>query len=206
MSFDAWLVFALFWGVFVTTPGPNAVNCITNGMTIGFRRGLIGVLAILTQATLFLVLSAFGVTALIATSETAFTVAKLIGAGFLIYLGVRGWVMAKTPVKVADRPAKSVYFRALAIATINPKSVAGYLAAFSQFVQPNVPIWEQMVVIVPTALTLTAISYTTFTALGAGIGRAALGAVFNVWVRRVMAVCFIIYGVALGSSQVPERM
>jgi homoserine/homoserine lactone efflux protein len=63
-----------------------------------------------------------------------------------------------------------------------------------------------MVVIVPTALTLTAISYTTFTALGAGIGRAALGAVFNVWVRRVMAVCFIIYGVALGSSQVPERM
>ena len=36
MSFEAWSVFALFWVVFVTTPGPNAVNCIGNGMTLGF--------------------------------------------------------------------------------------------------------------------------------------------------------------------------
>lgn len=205
MSFEAWVIFALFWVVFVTTPGPNAVNCITNGMTLGFRRSMIGVLAILTQATLFLVLSAFGVTALIATSETAFTVAKYIGAAFLIYLGIRGWITAKTPPKVDERPARSIYLRALAIATINPKSVAGYLAAFSQFVQPGVPIWEQMVVIVPTALTLTALSYTGFTALGAGIGKAALGAVFNAWFRRFMSVCFVIYGFLLGSTSLPGR-
>ncbi len=206
MSFEAWVIFALFWVVFVTTPGPNAVNCITNGMVLGFRRSLVGVLAILTQATLFLLLSAFGVTALIATSETAFAVAKYIGAGFLIYLGIRGWIMAKTPPKVDERPAANIYFRALAIATINPKSVAGYLAAFSQFVQPDVPIWGQMGVIMPTALTLTALSYLGFTALGAGIGRAAIGAVFNVWVRRVMAVCFIIYGALLGSTSIPGRV
>lgn len=205
MALDDWIVFALFWLVFVTTPGPNAVNCITNGMTIGFRRAMIGVLAILTQATLFLLLSAAGVTALIAASPTAFAIAKLTGAAFLIYLGIRGWIMAKTPVKIDARPASSVYFRALAIATINPKSVAGYLAAFSQFVQPDVPIWGQMLVIMPTALTLTALSYTGFTALGAGIGRAALGAVFNVWVRRVMAVCFVIYGILLGAASTPGR-
>ena len=131
--------------------------------------------------------------------------AKLLGAGFLIYLGIRGWITARTQVTLEARPAQSVYLRAFAIATINPKSVAGYLAAFSQFVQPDVPIQEQMVVIVPTALTLTAISYTGFTALGAGLGRAALGAVFNVWVRRIMAVCFIIYGLLLGSAATPAR-
>ncbi|MGJ8626999.1 MAG: LysE family translocator [Sulfitobacter sp.] len=205
MTFDAWIIFTLFWLVFVTTPGPNAVNCITNGMTIGFRRAMVGVLAILTQALLFLLLSAVGITALITASPTAFAVAKFIGAGFLIYLGVRGWINAKRPVKIDERPASSVYLRAFAIATINPKSVAGYLAAFSQFVQPDVPIWDQMLVIMPTALTLTALSYTGFTALGAGIGRAALGAVFNAWVRRVMGVCFIIYGVLLGTSSTPGR-
>ena len=205
MSFEAWTVFALFWVVFVTTPGPNAVNCINNGMTLGMRRAMVGVLAILTQASLFLLLSALGVTALIAASPAAFTVAKLLGAGFLIYLGIRGWITARTQVTLEARPAQSVYLRAFAIATINPKSVAGYLAAFSQFVQPDVPIQEQMVVIVPTALTLTAISYTGFTALGAGLGRAALGAVFNVWVRRIMAVCFIIYGLLLGSAATPSR-
>ena len=161
-------------------------------------------LAILTQATLFLFLSALGITALIAASPTGFMIAKMIGAGFLIYLGIRGWIMAKTPVRVDERPTRHIYLHAFAIATINPKSVAGYLAAFSQFVQPDVPIQQQMVVILPTALTITALSYTGFTALGAGLGKAALGAVFNTWFRRLMAVCFIIYGVLLGASSTPD--
>ena len=204
MSLDAWIIFALFWVVFVTTPGPNHLNCIRTGMTHGFRRGLWGVAAILTQATLFLTLSAAGITALIAASPLAFTVAKLIGAGVLIWLGLRGWIMARRPVR-ADKPGLpgSIYWRAFAIATINPKSVAGYLAAFSQFVQPDVPIWSQMWVIFPTALTITALSYTGFTALGAGLGRAALGAVFNIWLRRTMAACFVIYGLILGTTATP---
>ncbi len=205
MSFEAWSVFALFWVVFVTTPGPNAVNCINNGMTFGFKRSMVGVLAILTQAAAFLLLSAAGVTALITASPTAFTAAKFLGAAFLIYLGVRGWVQAKRPVTIVEAPAKSIYLRALTVASINPKSVAGYLAAFSQFVQPDVAIWDQMVVIFPTALVLTALSYTGFTALGAGLGRAALGVVFNVWVRRIMGACFIVYGVLLGSAATPVR-
>ena len=204
MSWDGWVIFALFWLVFVITPGPNAVNCITNGMTIGFRRGLWAVLAILTQASLFLTLSAAGITALIVASPFAFQVAKLAGAGFLIYLGLRGWIMARRIVTV-DAPQGSVYWRAFAIATINPKSVAGYLAAFSQFVQPDVAIGQQMWVIFPTALSLTCLSYVTYTALGAGLGRAALGAVFNVWLRRGLALCFIIYGVLLGSAATPGR-
>lgn len=206
MTFEGWIVFALFWVVFVTTPGPNAVNCISNGMTIGFRRALIGVLAILTQASLFLLLSAFGITALIAASPDAFWVAKLVGAGFLVYLGVRGWLNATKPPKTVSASQHSIYLRALAIATINPKSVAGYLAAFSQFVQPDVPVWDQMWVIVPTALTITALSYIGFTALGAGLGKAALGAVFNIWVRRLMAACFIVYGVLLGTATTPGRV
>mgnify|MGYP001799304151 CR=1 FL=1 len=157
MSVEGWIIFALFWVVFVTTPGPNAVNCITNGMTLGFRRSVPGILAILTQATLFLVLSAAGITALIAASPALFFVAKLIGAGFLIYLGVRGWLMARTPPAVTTQSGQSIYVRALAIATINPKSVAGYLAAFSQFVQPEVPVRDQKWLIMPTALTITAL-------------------------------------------------
>ena len=121
----------------------------------------------------------------------------------LIWLGLRGWMVARRPVTADMPPAGSIYWRAFAIATINPKSVAGYLAAFSQFVQPDVPIWTQMWVIFPTALTITALSYTGFTALGAGLGRAALGAVFNIWLRRALASCFIVYGVLLGSATIP---
>ena len=204
MSFQAWTVFALVWVVFVVTPGPNAVNCIANGMAHGFRHAFWGVLAILTQATLFLLLSALGVTALIATSPNLFLVAKLVGAGFLVFLGGRGWIRAGRPVTADPSPRSMIYVRALAIATINAKSVAGYLAAFSQFVQPDVPIWGQMTVILPTALTITALSYSGYTAIGAWTGRQAFGAVMNIWFRRIMSLCFILYGLILGVSAVPK--
>ena len=158
MSWEAWIIFASFWVLFVTTPGPNAVNCISVAMAYGFRRALICVAGILTQATLFLTLSAFGVTALIAASPLAFLVLKWIGAGFLIYLGIRGWRRAGQPVEAPEPDASQLYFRAFMVATINPKSVAGYLAAFSQFVQPDVPLLLQMWVIMPTALGLTTLS------------------------------------------------
>ncbi len=203
MSFEAWTVFALFWVVFVTSPGPNAVNCISNGMQHGFVRSLWGVAAILSQSLIFQALSAAGITALVAASPTAFLVAKLVGAGFLIFTGLRAWMRAGRPMEPVHASGGSIYGRAFAIATINPKSVAGYLAAFSQFVQADVPIGDQMWVIVPTALTITAASYCMYTALGAGVGRAALGAVANLWVRRVMAACFIIYGILLGSTSMP---
>ena len=130
MSFEAWTIFALFWVVFVTTPGPNAVNCISNGMMLSLPKAMLGVLAILTQATLFLLLSALGVTALIAAAPLWFFVAKIIGAGFLILMGLRSWRNATKPAPAVERPARHVYLHALAVATINPKSVAGYLAAF----------------------------------------------------------------------------
>lgn len=205
MSFEGWTIFALFWVIFVTTPGPNAVNCISNGMTLGFWRSLPGAAAILCQALLFLLLSAAGITALIVASPAAFQAAQIVGALVLIGLGIRGWILATKPVEMRVVDGRHVFWKAFAIATINPKSVAGYLAAFSQFVQPDVPIWDQMWLIVPTALVITAASYGTYTAIGAGLGRAALTALFHVAVRRALAACFVLYGVALGSATLPGR-
>ena len=203
MSFHGWLVFAGFWVVFVTSPGPNAANCIQNGMVYGFTRALWGVAGILTQATLFLCLSAVGVTALIAASPSAFLLAKFAGAALLIWFGVKGWLRATRPLRAAATRTRHIYTRAFAIATINPKSVAGYLAAFSQFVQTDVSILTQMWVITPTALAITTASYCTYTALGAWLGQRALSAVANTVIRRVLAACFIIYGVALAVASAP---
>lgn len=198
MSFGGWLVFASFWVVFVTTPGPNAVNCIQNGMTFGFRKALWGVLAILTQASLFLSLSAIGVTALIAASPDVFWVVRMGGALVLVWLGIRTWRNATTPPKLANTSAGSIFGNAFMIATINAKSISGYVAAFSQFVEPGVPTGTLMYWIFPTALVITTASYSGYTAIGVALGRAALGAVFNGYFRRGMAVLFVIYGVLLG--------
>lgn len=197
MSLTGWLVFSSFWVVFVSTPGPNAVNCIQNGLTFGFLKSLWGVLAILTQATLFLGLSSVGVTALLAASPELFWWLRLAGALVLVALGVRSWRNATRPPDLTSASARSIYGKSFLIATVNAKSIAGYLAAFSQFLEPAVPVAAQLLWIFPTALVITAASYTGYTAIGAALGRAALGAVFNVYFRRVMAVLFIAYGVLL---------
>lgn len=199
MSLEGWLVFAAFWAVFVATPGPNAVNIVSTAMALGFRRTLPAVGAILCQASLFLALSALGVTALLAASPGLFRALQVAGAGVLVWIGVRGWLAARRAAPPAAEPGR-VFRNAFLIATINAKSVAGYLAAFSQFVEPGVPIGRQMLAIAPTALTLTALSYTGYTAMGAGLGRGALGAVAGPWVRRAMSGLLAAYGVALGAG------
>ena len=85
------------------------------------------------------------------------------------FFDVNATVAPKENVRIG-----SIYGRALAIATINAKSLACYLAAFTQFVQPDIPIWDQMFYILPTALCITAISYTGYTSLGAALGKTAM--------------------------------
>ena len=104
------------------------------------------------------------------------------------------------PVPNVAPDPRRLYLQAFIVPTINPKSVAGYLAALSQFIQPDVPVMSQMRVIVPTALSLTTLSYVGYFALGTGLGRTALNALFNASLRRIMAVCFILYGLLLGTS------
>ncbi len=139
MTLQGWLVFATFWVLFVTTPGPNAVNCITNGMTYGFRRSLWGVLGDSHASDSCSFCSPHWASPRLSPRHPAlFLAAKLVGAGFLVFLGVRGWIMAARPLTVDPATAGgAIYGRAFTIATINAKSVAGYLAAFSQFVQPT---------------------------------------------------------------------
>jgi homoserine/homoserine lactone efflux protein len=194
MTFHGWLAFAAFWVVFVTSPGPNAVNCVANGMAYGLRRGLWGVAAILTQAALFLTLAAAGVTAALAAAPQAVWALKLAGGAVLVWLGLRGLVRAGRPL-LPGTPGAAIYTRAFLIATLNAKSLLGYLAAFTQFVEPGRAIWPQMAVIYPTALPITAASYIGWTALGARMGRHALAA--GPWLGRLTGLAFVGFGALL---------
>ncbi|MGB0439038.1 MAG: LysE family translocator, partial [Paracoccaceae bacterium] len=104
MPFETWVRFVAFWILFVTTPGPNAVNCITNGQAFGFWRSLPGVAAILAQATLFLTLGATGVAGLLLAAPQALVGLQIAGAAVLIWFGVRGWHRAKSAISQPAPP------------------------------------------------------------------------------------------------------
>lgn len=193
MSFTAWVTFSAFWIVFVTSPGPNALNCITNGMTYGFKRSLWGVAAILVQATLFLTLAAAGLSAAYAIDPVFLLVFKALGAIILILMGIRTIKTATKPT-AAPQARSSIFWPALLIATFNVKSLLGYLAAFGQFISADLPLGPQITLIIPTALTLTALSYTGWTALGAYLGHKALDRAIGTKARSLAGLIFVVLG------------
>lgn len=82
------------------TPGPDTAYIVARSVSQGRRAGIVSVLGISTGCIVHTLAVAFGLTALLAASAAAFTVIKVAGAAYLIYLGAR-MVFAKTPVATA---------------------------------------------------------------------------------------------------------
>ena len=196
MTIEDWIIFTGFWALFVAMPGPNALNCIASASEFGFKKSLVCVAAILSQAALFLTITILGLSSIIVNTPKTLMILKIIGIAFLIYIGVKGLVDSGkyTQPKFSFR---SLFVKSFLIATINPKSLAGYLAAFTIVINPDVAIRTQMWAIVPTALTITCLNYTSLCAFGALLKNKAATLTLNIRLRRMLSLCFILYGVVL---------
>ena len=84
--------FALFAAAslaFLAIPGPSVFYIVTRGLVQGRRAGVTSMLGVQVGGLVHVVAAAFGVSALIASSATAFTIVKYAGAAYLVLLGVR---------------------------------------------------------------------------------------------------------------------
>src|SRR5688572_2736930 len=71
------------------TPGPDTFYILGRSLSQGRGAGIASVLGISTGCVIHTLAAAFGLSALLAASSSAFLVIKLAGAGYLIYLGIR---------------------------------------------------------------------------------------------------------------------
>lgn len=139
------IAFAAMVSLIVVSPGPNLFLLLYNvpafGRATGFFITIGFSLAIMMHATLSLI----GVGAIIATSATLFTMLKLAGAAYLIWLGVKSIRNAnRWSANVSNEPRKQVELskaRAMMLGfltnALNPKPALFYLAAFPQFISPD---------------------------------------------------------------------
>lgn len=84
-------LFLMMATVTVLSPGPGVVMTLTNTLRYGLRRTFGGILGIAAGALFVAGLSATGLGILLSTSAAAFTAMKLLGAAYLLYLGIRLW-------------------------------------------------------------------------------------------------------------------
>ncbi|GAB4184620.1 MAG: hypothetical protein OHK0024_24790 [Thalassobaculales bacterium] len=129
--------FALFLAaalVLAVTPGPGIFYVAARSLAGGRRDGILSSLGTAIGGLAHVAAGAAGLSALLLASAEAFTVVKLIGAAYLIYLGVKTCREAAAPI---DAPAAGGAFRqGIVVEMLNPKTAAFFLAFIPQFVDP----------------------------------------------------------------------
>jgi threonine/homoserine/homoserine lactone efflux protein len=125
------------------TPGQDTLYIVTRSVAQGRRAGLWSVLGISTGSVVHTLAAAFGLSAILATSASAFTVVKFAGAGYLVFLGVKMLLERPSAASPGVEPALphesswGIYRAAVLTNVLNPKVALFFLAFLPQFVAPD---------------------------------------------------------------------
>ena len=178
MSFEVWLAYAATTAVFLAIPGPTILLVISYALTEGRRAAAWTVAGVALGDFTAMTLSVLGLGALLSSSALLFGILKWIGAGYLVYLGVRMWLAQPAlPRDAEDVPhvghsRRAMLGHAFAVTALNPKSIAFFIAFLPQFLSPHAPVLPQMVVLGGTFLVLATVNAAAYALLAGGARRA----------------------------------
>jgi len=154
------------------TPGPDILYVIMRGAAQGARAGLAAAAGLTTGIIGHTTFCVIGVSAIIASSAVAFTVLKIAGAAYLIYLGVR-MLRAGKGLELKGgggaQPLWSIYRQTVVMNLINPKVALFFLAFLPQFVTPGSgPVPLQLAVL---GVTFMVVSFVVMASAGLAGGQ-----------------------------------
>jgi homoserine/homoserine lactone efflux protein len=160
MTFKTWLLFLAMETALSLSPGPAVFYVVSQGVRGALRRTLPAAAGILTANGFYFALSATSLGAIIAASARFFTVAKWVGAVYLIYLGIKALRSAGSMHSVAlgvegagnEGDLRGVYLGALTLQLANPKALLFFLALLPQFIDPSVSVAPQMLILAATSM------------------------------------------------------
>ena len=126
--------------VLILIPGPSVLFVVSRGVALGRRAALATVLGNVTGLLFQLVLVVIGLGSILASSQTVFTVLKLIGAAYLVLLGIRSirdrkeLAGALNPGSVAPRSLSTILREGFFVGATNPKGLIIFTAVLPQFI------------------------------------------------------------------------
>lgn len=157
MSFENWAAFAAASAVLLVIPGPTVLLVVSYALGQGWRAALPMAVGVALGDFTAMTLSMLGIGALLAASAAIFTVLKLIGAAYLVYLGVklfraRGTLKAEPRTDAAS--AGRMVAHAWLVTALNPKAITFFIAFLPQFIDRDAAFLPQMLVFEATFLAL----------------------------------------------------
>ena len=136
---DVFLVFLTASTALALAPGPDNIFVLTQSAVHGRKAGIVVTLGLMTGVIVHSALVAVGVAAIFQTSAAAFTVLKLAGAAYLVYLAWKAFSAGATKIATDTAPSRSLknlYGTGVIMNITNPKVAIFFLAFLPQFADP----------------------------------------------------------------------
>jgi len=152
-SAELLIPFFLASAIFACVPGPGMFYAAAQTLASGRKAGWWSALGFHIAGLGHIAATACGVSALLTVVPALFTAMKLVGAAYLIWLGIKYLRGAGSPVPATRRPSAAPSYKSLrdsvVVEALNPKSALFYLAFLPQFTDSSaaLPIWMQVVVL-----------------------------------------------------------
>lgn len=152
MNWQIWLLFVLTEAVLSMTPGPAVLYVLSQALRRGPRNSVWASGGILAANAMYFALSATSVGAVIVASYRLFFVVKWVGAGYLVYLGLRSLLGKASLMALPEsKPGSAAGARALRdgffLQAANPKAVLFFTAILPQFLDPRRGVAWQILVL-----------------------------------------------------------
>lgn len=132
------LAFAIASALLIMIPGPSVLFVLGRSISLGRRGGLLSVLGNALGMLPAIAAVALGIGALVAQSVVIFTIVKIIGAGYLVFLGIQAIrhrkARAMPDATTAPRSTFRLLLEGFVIGITNPKTIAFFVAVLPQFV------------------------------------------------------------------------
>ncbi|WP_428649813.1 LysE family translocator [Roseibium sp.] len=205
MPIDLWLLFVAVSLLPAISPGPAVMLALSN--TLRFGRN--ATLASATGNAIGLVVLgfavAFGFGAVMATSALAFTVLKVIGAVYLVFLGLKVWrdkttFQMQDGVMIARKSNWKLFLEAFFVSVTNPKAILVITALFPQFVRSGGINLLEISILSVTYAGLCFANHVAIAFAGAQLRRFLTSARRMLWVRRITGGLFVGFGTALAAA------
>jgi len=183
MSLHTWWLFLATVFVISAIPGPNMLLVMTHGAQHGLRRSVATMAGCLSALILMLSVSAAGLGVFLEAWPAMFNALRLIGAAYLVYLGIKSWrsPVSETATGQADagaldakpvhaRTASSMFRNGFLVAASNPKAILFAAALLPQFIDASHATLPQFGVLVATFAVIEVSWYLVYAGFGTRIG------------------------------------
>src|SRR5436305_9868159 len=138
-------LFALASLALAVVPGPAVTYIVTQSVDKGRHAGLASAAGVASGGFVHVAAATVGLSALIASSANAFTIVKLVGAAYLIAVGIRRIVTKdETITETQPAPLQRVWAQGVVVNILNPKTALFFLAFLPQFVDRTGTVWTQV--------------------------------------------------------------